>query len=180
MTKLDIGLLPSFFTLLRSVPFARLQLQNNVITIESPNDEFSQRLLTDMRALAPTAIITTTTPLSAAENNTVIAEQQISVPNNSFDEQNSEGLNNDSNYRPTNNGSLNNNTNGYNGDNVNNNNNANNNNNGTNSNLNNNAVNNRPIGGMSDTEVDDLANTIIVNEQLRNESRVQPNVAAEQ
>ena len=180
LTKLDIGLLPSFFTLLRSVPFARLQLQNNVITIESPNDEFSQRLLTDMRALAPTAIITTTTPLSAAENNTVIAEQQISVPNNSFDEQNSEGLNNDSNYRPTNNGSLNNNTNGYNGDNVNNNNNANNNNNGTNSNLNNNAVNNRPIGGMSDTEVDDLANTIIVNEQLRNESRVQPNVAAEQ
>ena len=181
LTKLDIGLLPSFFTLLRSVPFARLQLQNNVITIESPNDEYSQRLLTDMRALAPTAIITTTTPLSAAENNTVIAEQQISVPNNSFDEQNSEGLNNDSNYRPTNNGSLNNNnTNGYNGDNVNNNNNANNNNNGTNSNLNNNAVNNRPIGGMSDTEVDDLANTIIVNEQLRNESRVQPNVAAEQ
>ena len=89
-------------------------------------------------------------------------------------------MNNDSNYRPTNNGSLNNNTNGYNGDNVNNNNNANNNNNGTNSNLNNNAVNNRPVGGMSDTEVDDLANTIIVNEQLRNESRVQPNVAAEQ
>ncbi len=176
LNNLNVGLLPSLFTLLRSVPFARLQLQNNVITIESPDDALSQRLLMDMRALAPTAIITTTAPLAATQNNTN-TEQPALMPIDEFEQQNSEQAKDTVNDQADENSFS------------------------SSSNADNDAINTRadsslpsnnssfgvanraPIndrtgGNMSTAEADDLANSIIVAEQLRNEARVEPNATA--
>lgn len=48
---------------LRSAPFARLHLQNGSITLEAPDAAQLQRLLSDMRALAPTVSIMAAAPL---------------------------------------------------------------------------------------------------------------------
>lgn len=176
LNNLNVGLLPSLFTLLRSVPFARLQLQNNVITIESPDDALSERLLMDMRALAPTAIITTTAPLAATQNNTN-TEQSALTPIDEFEQQNSEQAKDTVNDQADENSFS------------------------SSSDADNDAINNRadsslpsnnssfgvanraPIndrtgGNISTAEADDLANSIIVAEQLRNEARVEPNSTA--
>lgn len=48
---------------LRSAPFARLHLQNGSITLEAPDAAQLQRLLSDMRALAPTVSVMAAAPL---------------------------------------------------------------------------------------------------------------------
>jgi hypothetical protein len=194
LTAVDIELLPSLFTLLTSAPFARLQLQNDIITIESPDNRLSERLLTDMRALAPKANITANTGFNAVENPVTAGEEGTLFANNA--EWQNETQDNDSYNIPSvvndSNSSSNDNTNLIPGD-------ANNNNNTVSSNTNKNASNStytginpnqnnnsppRPIAntqaidGMSAAEVDDLANSIIVAERLDNESRVETDIGS--
>lgn len=165
----DIALLPSFFTLLKSAPFARLQLQNDIITIESPDDNLSQRLLTDMRALAPAANITTNASFSAIENPTTASEQDALFTDNFENQaQNHDGFN----TQPPVNDSFSNNNANPNANNTNNNNFSSSINNNVDIDTNTNA-NTGAIGGMSTAEVDDLANSIIVAERLDNESRIE-------
>jgi len=198
LTAVDIELLPSLFTLLTSAPFARLQLQNDIITIESPDNRLSQRLLTDMRALAPKANITTNTDFNAVENPVIAGEEGTLFANNA--EWQNETQDNDSYNIPSvvndSNSSSNDNTNLIPGD-ANNNNNNNNNtvssstnknaSNSTYTSINSNQNNNLPprpiantqaIDGMSTAEVDDLANSIIVAERLDNESRVETDIGS--
>ncbi|MGO1249585.1 hypothetical protein [Psychrobacter sp.] len=61
MADLPAPSLPNILTMLRSVPFARLHLQNNSLRLEAPDDMQQQRLIADIRALAPAMAITTTT-----------------------------------------------------------------------------------------------------------------------
>ncbi len=182
--ELNIGLLPSLLNLLRSAPFARLQLQNGVITIESPDEMVTQRLLTDMRTLAPTTTFTTTAPLPTLNEGVMNDNSAFTaLPSSQWEDQESANSANNSN----NPNSFDNFDNSNTFDNrdaaatepsFDNNSNIN-----TSSNsLNNNSatrLNNRPVGGMSDAEVDALANQIIVAEQLRNEARVETNNTAE-
>jgi hypothetical protein len=194
LTAVDIELLPSLFTLLKSAPFARLQLQNDIITIESPDNRLSQRLLTDMRALAPKANITTNTDFNAVENPVTAGEEGTLFANNA--EWQNETQDNDSYNIPSvvndSNSSSNDNTNLIPGDANNNNNTVSSNTNknasnstytGINSNQNNNLpprpiANTQAIDGMSAAEVDDLANSIIVAERLDNESRVETDIGS--
>ncbi|MGM8888639.1 hypothetical protein ACS8FD_22110, partial [Psychrobacter sp. 1U2] len=48
LSNIDVEALPRVFTLLRAVPFARLQLQNAALNLEVPDDVLLQRLVTDV------------------------------------------------------------------------------------------------------------------------------------
>lgn len=61
--------LPNIFTMLRSAPFARLQLQNDRLTLEAPDSVLQQRLVMEIQALAPTIAIDSTAPLPLPNNN---------------------------------------------------------------------------------------------------------------
>lgn len=61
--------LPNIFTILRSTPFARLQLQNDRLTLEAPDSMLLQKLVADIQALAPTMTIDSTAPLPLPNNN---------------------------------------------------------------------------------------------------------------
>ena len=68
LTVMTVEMLPDVFTLLRSVPFARLQLQDNSLSLAAPDDMLLQRLLIDMRTLLPTTMITTNAPIPLPSN----------------------------------------------------------------------------------------------------------------
>ncbi|MDN6307078.1 hypothetical protein [Psychrobacter sp.] len=65
MADLPAPSLPNILTILRSIPFARLHLQNNSLRLEAPDDMQQQRLIADIRALAPATTIATTTDSAA-------------------------------------------------------------------------------------------------------------------
>ena len=60
--------LPNIFTTLRSTPFARLQLQNDRLTLEAPDSMLLQKMVADIQALAPTMLIDSTAPLPLPNN----------------------------------------------------------------------------------------------------------------
>lgn len=204
--------LSNLLAILKSAPFARLQLQNNIITLEAPDSMVLQRLLTDTRTLLPAMTINTLDPLSVSNTNGSVemtnlqgynqtdSQQDVQINgqanngtlNNQYNNSSSidsNSDNNDSNYQAgvdDFNRNLENNraTRGSSLDRANDFSDANNTNNPLNLNtINNNlgsnnaGTNKRPTTGMSVSEVDDLANSVIVAEQLRNESRVEKNVA---
>ena len=68
VANLPVESLPNLLTLLRSVPFARLQLQNDRITLEAPDTMQLERLMTDTRTLLPAMMIETTAPLPLPSN----------------------------------------------------------------------------------------------------------------
>ncbi len=170
----NVESLPEIMTLLRSVPFARLQLQNGALTLEAPDQILLQRLLIDTRTMAPALSITAIPP--ALLNNAVnTGETNMDTLNggssdnfvqdnavfNNSDNTNTE-LNNNQNYQasdddtndrvvpaPSRDNTVN----------------------------RNNSINNTPSGPISNSEVDDLANTTIVDERLRNERPVDRNVS---
>lgn len=86
VANMPIEVLPNVLTLLRSVPFARLQLQNDRITLEAPDTMQLQRLMTDIRTLLPAMMIESTAPLPLPTNpnntNTAATEQQGMATNN--------------------------------------------------------------------------------------------------
>lgn len=68
IANLPTELLPNVLTTLRSTPFARLHLQNDVLTLEAPDNMLLQRLVADIRALVPAMNIESTAPLPLPEN----------------------------------------------------------------------------------------------------------------
>ena len=69
----DIATIPpqvlsNIFTTLRSTPFARLQLQNDRLTLEAPDSMLLQKMVADIQALAPTMLIDSTAPLPLPNN----------------------------------------------------------------------------------------------------------------
>lgn len=198
LSNIDVEALPRVFTLLRAVPFARLQLQNAALNLEAPDDVLLQRLVTDVRTIIPTAMITHAAPLPLENSDeiTVNNNDDISMMNsrdnqssdikkplnNTYDEtypQNNNPRNNDlqnndmssdqSAWQSNNDTSSTTETIPYNTN--------------ANKDMNNQPNNERSfttsIGSMSAAEVDDLANTTIVAEKLRNERPVDKNIVQE-
>ncbi|MEN2752071.1 hypothetical protein AAIR29_10555 [Psychrobacter sp. FBL11] len=198
LSNIDVEALPRVFTLLRAVPFARLQLQNAALNLEAPDDVLLQRLVTDIRTIIPTAMITHAAPLPLTnsdeitdDNNDDISmmnsrdnqSNDIKKPlNNTYDEtypQNNNPRNNDlqnndmsssqSAWQSNNDTSSTTETIPYNTN--------------PDKDMNNQTNNERSfttsIGSMSAAEVDDLANTTIVAEKLRNERPVDKNIVQE-
>ncbi|MGP4119065.1 hypothetical protein ACT3N8_04515 [Psychrobacter aquimaris] len=174
IANLPEEVLPNVLTMIRSTPFARLHLQNNRLMLEAPDSTLLQRLVTDIRTLVPAMVIDSNAPLPLPENNNANA---MNNTNNQFE-----------NDGATNNQYANDYNNGGSGEfqaadddagdrivpnpapNDNNANNANNVRNIPNNIPNNAPVNSRPSGPISESEVDDMASTLIVAEpaQVRN------------
>lgn len=170
--------LPNVLTMLRSTPFARLHVQNDRLTLEAPDNMLLQKLVTEIRSLVPAMVVESTAPLPLPDNSNIgDATNNMANANNQFVDDGA-GINNQYN-----NNGLNSNSGEYQasdddtGDRViptplpNNNsfNNAPNNlpTNGA-SNIPNNFPSNnqttRPPGPFSPSEVDEMANTVIVAE----------------
>lgn len=170
--------LPNVLTMLRSTPFARLHVQNDRLTLEAPDNMLLQKLVTEIRSLVPAMVVESTAPLPLPNNSNIgDATNNMANANNQFvddgaginDQFNNNGVNSNSgDYQasdddtgdrviPTplpNNNSFNNApnnlpTNGA-------------------SNIPNNFPSNnqttRPPGPFSPSEVDEMANTVIVAE----------------
>ncbi|AMN66606.1 hypothetical protein [Psychrobacter sp. P11G5] len=185
LSSINVETLPSIFTLLRSVPFARLQLQQDTLNLEAPDDTLLQRLLIDMRTLVPAIAITSAAPLPLDNSNGLSddANNDMSMMNGRNNEFTNEKIPLDNTYDSTypNNNNLSRNQNYQPSDD---NTNdiievappRNNSDNSFNSNANNNRAFTTPAGSMSASEVNDLANTTIVAEKLRNERPVDKNL----
>ena len=170
--------LPNVLTMLRSTPFARLHVQNDRLTLEAPDNILLQKLVTEVRNLVPAMVVESTAPLPLPNNSNIgDATNSMAKSNNQFVDDGA-GINNQYN-----NNELNSNSGEYQasdddtGDRViptplPNNNSFNNtpNNLPTNgaSNIPNNFPSNnqttRPPGPFSPSEVDEMANTVIVAE----------------
>lgn len=68
IANLPVEVLPNVLTMLRSTPFARLQLQNDRITLEAPDAMMLQQLVNNIRNLAPAMVIDTTAPMPLPNN----------------------------------------------------------------------------------------------------------------
>jgi len=171
--------LPNVLTMLRSTPFARLHVQNDRLTLEAPDNMLLQKLVTEIRSLVPAMVVESTAPLPLPDNSNIgDATNNMANANNQLVDDGA-GINNQFN-----NNGVNSNSGEYQasdddtGDRViptplpNNNNSFNNlpNNLSTNgaSNIPNNFPSSnqttRPPGPFSPSEVDEMANTVIVAE----------------
>ena len=80
LTNINIDTLPNVLMLMRTTPFARLQLQNDSMNLEAPDNGQLQRLVVGVRTLLPTLnIISTAPPVAPANGN-------AQPPANTYDE----------------------------------------------------------------------------------------------
>ncbi|WP_201588586.1 hypothetical protein [Psychrobacter fozii] len=68
MANLPTEMLPNILNMLRAVPFARLELQNDRLTLAAPDSNLLQRLVTDIRMLVPAMIVDSKEPLPLPDN----------------------------------------------------------------------------------------------------------------
>lgn len=68
IANMPAEILPNVLTMLRSTPFARLHLQNDRLTVEAPDDMLLQQLVTNVRSLVPTMAVDSTAPLPLPNN----------------------------------------------------------------------------------------------------------------
>ena len=94
IASMPIEVLPNIFTLLRATPFARLQLQNDRMKLEAPDSMQLQQLATDIRALVPTMMVDSTAPLPLP-NNDGMGSADMNGVNNQYDANNNVNGNND-------------------------------------------------------------------------------------
>ena len=94
IANMPIEVLPNIFTLLRATPFARLQLQNDRMILEAPDSMQLQQLATDIRALVPTMMVDSTAPLPLP-NNDGMGAADMNGANNQYDVNNNVNGNND-------------------------------------------------------------------------------------
>lgn len=90
--SMSIETLPNILTLLRAIPFARLHLQNDRMTLEAPDSMLLQRLITDIRTLAPAMTIDSTAPLPLPNNNNAMSNNNNGLETNNMGD--GAGLNN--------------------------------------------------------------------------------------
>ena len=156
IANMPIEVLPNIFTLLRATPFARLQLQNDRIKLEAPDSMQLQQLATDIRALVPTMMVDSTAPLPLP-NNDGMGAADMNGANSQYDVNNynaNNNVNGNNDYQATDDDT---------GDSVmpap-----------ARNNDFNNPPINNerpastRPPGPFSESEVDDMASSVIVAE----------------
>ena len=93
IANMPIEVLPNIFTLLRATPFARLQLQNDRMILEAPDSMQLQQLATDIRALVPTMMVDSTAPLPLP-NNDGMGAADMNGANNQYDVNNYNANNN--------------------------------------------------------------------------------------
>ena len=93
IANMPIEVLPNIFTLLRATPFTRLQLQNDRMILEAPDSIQLQQLATDIRALVPTMMVDSTAPLPLPNNDGMGAADMNGV-NNQYDVNNYDANNN--------------------------------------------------------------------------------------
>ena len=93
IANMPIEVLPNIFTLLRATPFARLQLQNDRMILEAPDSMQLQQLATDIRALVPTMMVDSTAPLPLP-NNDGMGAADMNGANNQYDVNNYDANNN--------------------------------------------------------------------------------------
>ena len=183
MANVPAEVLPNILTMLRSTPFARLHLQNERMTLEAPDSMLLQRLVTDIRALAPAMMIDSAAPLPLPNNGNGVNDMTtMNSQNSQFESDASAADNTDNNDAYNNNGAADGNgaeeyqaTDDDTGDSmmpVPARNNPVRSNNGTLTNIpsnsnSNTSTNNRPSGPISLSEVDDMASSIIVAEPAR-------------
>ena len=97
LTNINIDTLPSVLTLMRATPFARLQLQNDSMSLEAPDNTQLQQLVVGVRSLLPTLNIISTAPTPTVAP--VIGDAQ--PPANTYDETyNNSAYNNGPNANP--------------------------------------------------------------------------------
>ncbi len=83
--------LSDMLTLLRAVPFARMQLQNERIVLEAPDAVMLQQLLTDMQIVVPLMTFDSAAPIPLPDNSTMNNQNNMANmngPNNSFESDN--------------------------------------------------------------------------------------------
>jgi len=77
--------LPNVLTMLRSTPFARLHVQNDRLTLESPDNILLQKLVTEIRSLVPAMVVESTAPLPLPNNSNIgDATNNMANDNNQF------------------------------------------------------------------------------------------------
>ena len=180
IANMPAEILPNVLTMLRSTPFARLHLQNDRLTVEAPDDMLLQQLVTNVRSLAPTMAVDSTAPLPLPNNSNGDTTYDI-AGTNGLNNQFGDGAGVNNQYS---NDGMSNGTGEYQaadddtGDRVipaplpNNNGGFNNNSNNVPANVPNNIPSNvpssnrtsRPPGPISESEVDDMASSVIVAE----------------
>lgn len=173
LQNMDAAVLPNILMLMRAAPFSRLQLQNNSITLEAPDNQLLQRLVADVSALVPTMPVTAIAPaastgLAQPPANTYDDTYNNDTVNNGDNGNINDAMNNNENYNdsPMPNTAMPNNSNTP----MNNTNNNSYNQPPPQNNVNNIPANNRTNqnpGGMSLAEVEDLANNPIVSEPAK-------------
>ena len=94
IANMPIEVLPNILTLLRATPFARLQLQNDRMVLEAPDSMQLQQLATDIRALVPTMMVDSNAPLPLP-NNDGMGAADMNGANNQYDVNNNVNGNND-------------------------------------------------------------------------------------
>lgn len=97
IANMPIEVLPNILTLLRATPFARLQLQNDRMMLEAPDSMQLQQLATDIRALVPTMMVDSIAPLPLPNNDGMGAADMAAMngANNQYDVNNNINGNND-------------------------------------------------------------------------------------
>ena len=63
VASMPLERMPNVLTMLRSTPFARLHLQNDRLTLEAPDNMLLQQLVTNVRNLVPAMTVDSTAPL---------------------------------------------------------------------------------------------------------------------
>ena len=181
ITNMPTDIIPNVLTMLRSTPFARLQLQNDRLILDAPDSIMLQQLVENVRSLVPAMSIDSNAPLplpnSVGNGDMTNGVAGMNGPNNQFEnganannQYNNDGLNNaNGDYQAADDDT---------GDRVipaplpNNNNGFSNTPNNMPANVPNNVPNNlpsnnrttRPPGPFSQSEVDEMASTIIMAE----------------
>ncbi|MGO2386100.1 MAG: hypothetical protein ACTH6Z_03115, partial [Psychrobacter sp.] len=94
IANMPAEILPNVLTMLRSTPFARLHVQNDRLTLEAPDSMLLQKLVTEIRSLAPAMVVESTAPLPLPDNSdTGNTTNNMANENNQFADD-SEGGNN--------------------------------------------------------------------------------------
>ena len=81
IANMPIEALPNILTLLRATPFARLQLQNDRMTLEAPDSMQLQKLATDIRTLVPAMMVDSTAPLPLPNNDGAMGAADMAAMN---------------------------------------------------------------------------------------------------
>lgn len=105
MANMPTEVLPNILTMLRSTPFSRLHLQNDRVTLEAPDSMLLQRLVNEMRMLAPALMIDSATPLPLPNNGSGVEDMaamngqnpQFDSSGNTTNDTNSDAYNNNAN-----------------------------------------------------------------------------------